>query len=388
MNRKTIIYIGGFELPDKNAAAHRVLNNAKALRELGYDVVFISANSSLESKAIAERDIVQGFDCWFTPYPNSGKGWVKYLTSLKSFKQIISNYTNVVAVICYNYQSLPFARIWSYCKKRNIKVISDCTEWYDTKGSNIITTSIKSFDSFVRMKIIHRKLDGLIVISRYLENYYKDCRNVIRIPPLVDKKESKWDLSARKNETDNITFLYAGSPGETKDKLNYIIETLNGLKNKKNFLFQVIGITKEQYLNKFPEHTDMIIELQNRVVFLGRLSHINTLEYLKSADFSLFLRDINRMTMAGFPTKFAESNTCGIPVITNKTSDLHEYLTDGENGYWLNIGNKIELSKELEGVLNTTREEINSMKKNCSKSPAFDYRNYNESFKKLLENLN
>ena len=40
-----IIYIGGFELPDKNAAAHRVLGNAKILRELGYKVILIEFNS-------------------------------------------------------------------------------------------------------------------------------------------------------------------------------------------------------------------------------------------------------------------------------------------------------------------------------------------------------
>ena len=42
--RKTILYIGGFELPDKNAAAHRVVANGKALRELGYSVVFFDSN--------------------------------------------------------------------------------------------------------------------------------------------------------------------------------------------------------------------------------------------------------------------------------------------------------------------------------------------------------
>ena len=31
MEKGTILYIGGFELPDKNAAAHRVLSNGKIL---------------------------------------------------------------------------------------------------------------------------------------------------------------------------------------------------------------------------------------------------------------------------------------------------------------------------------------------------------------------
>ena len=42
-NKRTILYIGGFVLPDKNAAAQRVIANAKAMRALGYDVQFLSA---------------------------------------------------------------------------------------------------------------------------------------------------------------------------------------------------------------------------------------------------------------------------------------------------------------------------------------------------------
>ena len=42
MREEVILYIGGFQLPDKNAAALRVMSNAKAFRELGYTVVFIN----------------------------------------------------------------------------------------------------------------------------------------------------------------------------------------------------------------------------------------------------------------------------------------------------------------------------------------------------------
>ena len=35
-------------------------------------------------------------------------------------------------------------------------------------------------------------------------------------------------------------------------------------------------------------------------------------------------RDTNIVTKAGFPTKFVESITCGIPVLTNKNSNIEE----------------------------------------------------------------
>ena len=43
------------------------------------------------------------------------------------------------------------------------------------------------------------------------------------------------------------------------------------------------------------------------------------------------------MTMAGFPTKFVESISCGVPVIMNDTSDIRQYLSDGKNGILIEL---------------------------------------------------
>ena len=43
LQNSKIIYIGGFELPDRNAAAQRVLGIAKGLKYIGYEVRFINA---------------------------------------------------------------------------------------------------------------------------------------------------------------------------------------------------------------------------------------------------------------------------------------------------------------------------------------------------------
>ena len=66
----------------------------------------------------------------------------------------------------------------------------------------------------------------------------------------------------------------------------------------------------------------------------GKLPH-DAVGVLKAADFSMFVRDRNRVSEVGFPTKYAEAATCGIPVLTNRTSDIGDYLVDGENGILL-----------------------------------------------------
>ena len=378
MPKGTIIYIGGFELPDKNAAAHRVLSNAKILREIGYQVVFIGIDKNLRYfYSVADtRKEIQGFDCWFVPYPNTNTQWIDYLCNIKAFAEVAENYSDVKAVICYDYQAVAFMKVKWFCRKNSIKIVADCAEWYSTKGANIAFKIIKGIDTFLRMRIIHKHLDGLIVISRYLEEYYDKCKNLIRIPPLVDLSEDKWNLPVPKYDDDKIRFVYAGSPGKNKDKINLLIESLYELKEVSNYIFYVVGITKEQHLADYEEHKEIIEDLNNKIIFLGRLSHVDSLKYVKMADFNMFMRDDTRVTQAGFPTKFVESISCGTPVITTRTSDLDEYLVENENGYFIQFDSAESIRNRFLNIFSLDKKEISKMKTNCHISNVFDYRNY------------
>ncbi|KMK91018.1 hypothetical protein, partial [Rossellomorea marisflavi] len=252
MSKGTIVYIGGFELPDKNAAAHRVINNGKMLRECGYDVVFIDVDKTLkyENKYMLKKNI-QGFECWSKPYPVKVGEWIHYLSNTESVVEILAKYKNVKGVICYNYQSIAFLKLKKYCNSNKVKIFADCTEWYSTKGSNFLFKIVKGFDSYLRMRIIQKNLDGLIVISSYLSNYYKNCKNVVCIPPLVDLKEEKWNMISV-IEDNNINLVYAGNPGKSKDSLNIVFEVLDEIKNEiSNFKLNVVGLTREQYVKNY-----------------------------------------------------------------------------------------------------------------------------------------
>jgi glycosyltransferase involved in cell wall biosynthesis len=359
MSKGTIVYVGGFELPDKNAAAHRVLGNAKAFKQLGYDVVFIDVDKSLDYNFPIENTskVIQNFDCWSIPYPKTRKQWIKYLSDTKNVKNTINKYTNVQMVICYNYQALALFKLKRYCKKNSIKILADCTEWYSARGNGVVFGIIKGLDSFFRMRVLQKNMDGLIVISRYLEDYYKRCKNVICIPPLVDIKEKKWKR-VKKLENDCLTLVYAGSPGKDKDRLDILIKAISSIKDKK-VLLNIIGITKQQYLANYPKNKNMLEVLDSKINFFGRQDHIKTLDCVKAADFSIFFRDDNRVTRAGFPTKLVESISCGVPVITNVTSDIEEYLVDGRNGHLIDITQ--EFSDVLYKVICEASKQVNNV---------------------------
>lgn len=385
MNKGTILYIGGFELPDKNAAAHRVLNNGKVLREIGYRVVFISIDKNLPFKGNNKscKENVQGFDCWYVPYPKSNNQWLNYLTNIDSVKMLIKEYSDVKAIICYNYQAFALLRLKKYCNQNDIKLLADCTEWYSTKGSNIVFKIIKGLDSFLRMRVIQKKLDGVIVISKYLENYYNKFNNVLRIPPLVDLAESKWDIKKRYNEIPQ--FVYVGSPGVNKDKINLVVESFYELKKQNKFVLNIVGISKEQYLNLYKEHESILNESVGFINFIGRISHIESLEYLKIADFSIFLRENTRLNNAGFPTKYVESISCGTIVITTKTSDLVDYSIQDRNPYFIDISSKSSVINDMSMFFQYVNKK--SFENLEIKRDIFNYKNYIEQFEIFIKKI-
>ena len=392
MSKGTILYVGGFEMPDKNAAAHRVLSNGKIFRELGYNVVFVDVDKSLDydSDISTTHKTVQGFDCWSIPYPNTPIEWVSYLSSINFINIIAERFNDIKVVIAYNYPALALNNLKKYSVKNNIKIIADCTEWYSTEGSNIVFKVIKGLDSFFRMRVLQKHLDGLIVISKYLENYYRKCNNVVRIPPLVDIHEDKWRLNTDKhnqgNEKNNILHLvYSGSPGMNKDKINYIIDALYELKEFENYQINIVGINKMQFNKDYPNYLDKIKALEKRINFIGRVSHEESLRNLKNANYSIFIRDKTRLTTAGFPTKFVESVTCATPIITNDSSDINEYFVDSSFGFLIGDSSIEQLVEVLRRVFEQGVNPTNSHSK--LNEETFHYRRYQELIGNFMTNI-
>ncbi|WP_155250192.1 glycosyltransferase [Ruminococcus flavefaciens] len=322
---KTIVYIGGFELPDKNAAAHRVLSNGKAFRKLGYNVVYIDASKekNISNNILKTKKNYFGFDTYSVPYPNGAKAWLHYLTDIKSFVKVIEKQHEVCMVILYNFQAIAMRRMMSYCKRNRIKCCADVTEWRSAKGERLVYRILKDSDTWYRMKMLHKKLDGLIVISTYLKKYYSNKQNVVLVPTLVDSSEEKWNNPHKKTK-DTLRLVYAGNPG-LKDRLDILISALS--KVDRSYVLDIVGVTKEQFLHYFPDYKNTINRKKN-IIFHGRVSHQEALEYVKKANYSCFFRENDRVSNSGFPTKLAEALTCGTPVLTNDTSDIAKYIND------------------------------------------------------------
>lgn len=352
-----VLYIGGFEMPDKNAAAQRVLSVAKIFRLLGYEVVFygITKGDDFEGE-------VDGFRYEAREYPRSTAMWETYLFGygiLRYIKKINPSY-----IVLYNYPAIAQNRIIRYGRKHNIKVIGDITEWYNPHNP------VKRFDTLLRMKWSNKRLDGIIAISKYLEKYYSR-QKVLLLPPLIDKEEEKWTVTSKGSNENSIILVYAGTPG-MKDRLDFIVKGLGEFDVGKFFL-HIVGLTKEQFENNY-HYAIGERELRN-VRFYGRLPHREVIKLLKQSDFQIFFRENIRVNNAGFPTKFVESISAGVPVITNNVSNVADYIINGQNSFMIESPTIENISAVLHKVSMLTREQLDVMKKNCDNS-MFDYRHF------------
>jgi len=366
---KRVLYIGGFELPDKNAAALRVMENAKLLREMGFETSFIGITKNVD-QAPAE---VEGFPSSPILYPTSILQWFRQILYFVDSQKIVDLKPDYV--VLYNFPSIASLKIVRICHKHGIKVIHDLTEWEQTNGKRP-RDIIKRIDTYLRMHYSMRKMDGVIAISRFLYNIYKDEVNTILMPPTVDLSHKKWNRNRILFSSNPVTLVYAGSPGSgVKDRLDIVIDAVM---KRMNLQLRIIGLTENQYVESFnASHTQY-----RNIEFKGRLAHQEAISEVCNADFQMLIRDRNRKNEAGFPTKLVESMSCGTPVIATIFSNIIDYVHDGENGFI--IDNNHTIDAVLDKVAGMNADDIVRMKRNCIDMKVFDYHYYKSEFEKLF----
>lgn len=376
MKKGTVICVGNFELPDKNAASHRVVNNAKLFALSGYNTVFLGARREGEYfSGIRELHNDTPFRMFEQSYPATTKQWFIQMFDIANIKKLISLFPDTAAVLLYNTQFSTLKAVKKSLKKTEIKLLYDCTEWNSFTEGNFIKRKIKSFDSGLVENRLSGVPDGIIAVSSLMEKKYAGCP-LIKLPPLVDTDEKIWH---RENEENNIkngrfVFYYAGSPSN-KERLDVALEAFSALPAEKCEM-RIAGITKEQFCSFYPEKK-RYGDSEN-VSFLGRVSHEEAVKGILSSDCCVFIRENSRRNSAGFPTKFAEAFTCGVPVITTDVSDISEYADD--TCVLLKDALPETAEKAMRGIMNAGSEK-------SGLRTTFDYRSFDGEFRRWLERI-
>ena len=164
----TIIYYGGFSLPDKNASANRVVSNGKIFNKLGFNTVFLGADYSGKSDNVHKINDNMFEEC----HPQTAKQWLESMVSFKNLKHLANEYKDLKMVILYNVPFVTLLLAKKYFKKQGIEVIYDCTEWTQFTEGSAVKKIFKYADELFVRKFAHRVAVRVIVISKMMENAY------------------------------------------------------------------------------------------------------------------------------------------------------------------------------------------------------------------------
>ena len=371
MHKGTIIYIGNFELPDKNAAAHRVMNNGKIFKDIGYRVVYLGTvrDENFDGIRVSSYDK----DIYEEAYPIGTKKWINHIFDTSNLQKVIELYDDVCMVIVYNVPYANFKAVKKLCSAKNIKVAYDCTEWNSFAEGSLPKRLYKKLDEYQVRNKLGKKCRDIIVISSCMANKYKNA-NLLKLPPLVDTNDSIWHQQ-RENSDGKFVFCFAGTISN-KEKIQNVVSAFCKIADD-NICFRIIGMTKEDYLSSFPEHKAML-ENETRIDFMGRLSHTETVRNVLSSNCYIFVRESTRRNEAGFPTKFAEAFTCGVPIISTDVSDIKEFADN--RVVLLNDTDESSIARAINDAVS------NSCKENHI-SKTFDYRTYVSNAESWLQKV-
>lgn len=401
LNMEKIIYIGNFSFPLGNAAGKRVYGNGKLLRDIGYEVIYVGldANISRSSKLIETRSIYDGFEFYNFPYPSSYCSWLNYHKRFEEFKSFIFDrfiLKEIKMIIYYGSPSISLfiSKLIRFSKANRIILISDCVDWLSYKTNNLLFDLVKWFDNYYQKAYLNKRVNGLIVISKYLQNYYAryglisiiipplstlDSNNSVTIPDTLKTKEIVYaGLPFRKNiQVRNLKNL--------KDRIDKMIILLyHSNKMGANFTLNLYGFTKEELLSAIPILKPYVDELGDCIKFYGQKSNLLVTEKIAQSDFVMLIRDVNRSTSAGFPTKISESIVCGTPVITNRTSDIDSYIIENKNGFF--IENEINDSS-IRTIVEILNLDIRVIKREIGNYNPFSYSRYYLKVQNFINDL-
>ena len=380
--RPFVVYVGPFAFPEGGAAARRILGNAQSLIAAGYQVLVLSGQQA-DDEAI--HPLAEGLFLASTSERNAEHlpnllRLTRYVTMGQKSRDWLDGLgARPAAVILYSGYTPYILQLRGWCRRAGVPLIFDAVEWYTAASPLGFMASPYLWQTEIAMRWLIPRLDGVIAISRWLEDHYgRAGLPVVRVPPTLDVRSTP---EGQGGTDDRLTLVYAGTPGR-KDLLGSLLEAVRLVDPAGERLrLEVYGPSADD-LDRYG-----VADLPSSVTAHGAVPQATAMAGVASADFSVLLRRPDKVATAGFPTKFVESLAVGTPAIATLTSDLADHLVDGENGLVCADTTPATVARVLERALALTARQKADMRKAArhTAETGFDYRRHTDGLRRLVE---
>ncbi len=384
-----IIFVGEFNFPEGCAAAFRVFGLGKALQKAGFSVLYLGCE-----KQPRQEDLQADGTCVYrglpyisltdvpkNPLQKMYRFWNSYVSGNTVFQRLRNvDLSSTKAIIAYHPYSMFLSRLIRFCRKREIALITDCTEWHLHSHLPGGRLGFFYWDQEFRLQRLQPKTGNVIAISAYLERYFqsRNCRT-IRVPTQIDADAIDllpFDDQPR-SDKDELRLVFPGSA--LRERWDCIFEAIKQLRDQgRGIRLDFYGCSKEYFLSLTRLKRNILDQLGDAVEFHGRVSREEYVQSVGRADFLIMLRDVARWSQACFPTKVPELMAQGLPLLTNVHSDFGEIIRDGKEGIIVQTPTTADLVSALQRALKLSREERLQMRRQARQRAieCFDYRKY------------
>lgn len=366
---KKILYIGQIAIEGSASCTH-VRNRARFFNNIGYEVYGLSECPKNEFDKVEDTDFLKYV--YMKPFHGKGKvrgaGWIAdQFLGIHTYNEIIRalKFISPDIIILYELNSIVVEeRIRAYCKKHNIRLIIEVTEWMEVENRKEIATRGIVWQKDIQKRYIDKRCGNIIAISEFLYEHYRNqgC-NVIKLPPLVydfaDKDQIFRDRDVVKLH--QVKLVFAGTT-DFKDYLEPMLKAIRKINNNEiKIIFDVVGPS--------PDAIESMLECSSPTQYgincYGRLSHENTLSIVRKADFSVLMRENKRYAKAGVSTKFVEAMSLAVPSICTAVGGTDAFVSDGVDGILIKDNSVHEVLDKLVQIVNMDSSKILQMKLNA-----------------------
>lgn len=368
-----IVYVGNVGIEGTAMSIH-AQNLAWVLEQSGHKVSFICLAQGKNHNPISNGKYFYPKKRTKIPGLSKVDFWIEEYTGGQMFSILKSIKEKIDIVILYGCRGED--KFIEFCHSRNIAVLMDAVDWFEVNDKTDFLSKIyfKYYVERCRTQI-DKKLDGVIAISSFLNNYYSKKMGVktIWIPPVFEITQKV--IKRQPMVGIKIKLVYAGSPGRGKDSIKPAVMAVKKLnETEKRIRFDLIGISQNQLDAEF----GWLDWESFGIVAHGWLPHEDTQKIVEQADFSFLLRSNKTYAKAGFSTKFVESMCHSVPVICTAVGGADMLINDNQNGVLVYDNEQSTLEGKLNALLALTNEEILQIKKNAYDTALqyFDRSNY------------
>lgn len=314
-----------------------------------------------------------------------------YINYFKALNRIIRQLKGNVTILLYPTTGCFFEiLIMLWCKFHCYRLICEINE-VRKYSSEIKSCSFLRRHVFAIQANIQEKLtkyySGLICISKNIQQYFNLYNHISIIVPILT--ESQQSISRRNYNEDNskIRFVFTGTISIEKENL---IELLYGFKIFLNdshkdcelIFYGYIVFNEKKILDKLISE----LNLQENIIFKGRVEHSQIPEILRNADCLVLSRSNNKQNYYGFSTKLSEYLTSGTVTITTNTGVIGDYLSNNNDCIIVDGYKKEGFKDAFLRFSNMTSEERYSMGQNAIKTAnaCFDYKQFSDPINDFL----